>query len=308
MRLILVLGLVAAALAALVLLVDTDGVSAWAAAQQRAFQTDMARAVRALQTGQPGAWTALLAAAGAYGFVHALGPGHGKFVIGGVGMGTSVSARRLLGLALASSLAQALWAIVLVYGGFALLALSARRMTALAEDLLAPASFLAIACVGLVLAWRGLRSLAPRLRPAPAKAHAHAHEHAHHHHDHDHGACGCHAHGPSPEAVARVSSWREALALIASIAIRPCTGAIFLLVIAWQMEILAAGAAAVAVMGMGTALLTSLVALSSTAARGLTWASADRAGAITVVLPALQMLAGLVIVWMSLVLLGLAVI
>lgn len=79
-----------------------------------------------------------MGAAGAYGIVHAVGPGHGKYLVGGVGLGTSVPAVRLLAVALASSLAQALWAIVLVYGGFQLLSLSAQRMTSLAEDVLAP--------------------------------------------------------------------------------------------------------------------------------------------------------------------------
>lgn len=291
MRLIIAIVIIAAVLAAMLLLIDTSTLAAWASEQQRAFQTEMARSVRALQSGQPGALAALLGAAGAYGFVHALGPGHGKYLIGGVGLGTRVSAARLLGLALASSLAQALWAIVLVYGGFSLLALSARRMTALAEDILAPASYLAIALVGAALVWRGLRSLARK-----PEQDDHTHEH--------HADCGCHAHGPSPQDVAQLGSWRDALALIGSIAMRPCTGAIFLLVIAWQMDIRIAGAAAVAVMGMGTAALTSLVALSSTAARGITWASADRAGAIALAFPMLQALAGGLIIWMSLMLFG----
>ncbi|QPH55997.1 nickel/cobalt transporter [Pontivivens ytuae] len=292
MRLILPFILVAAAILAVSLSVDFDSVARWAAEQQRSFQNHMATAIRALRSGDAGAVAALLAAAGAYGFVHAVGPGHGKYLIGGVGLGTSVSATRLLGIALVSSLMQALWAIALVYGGFLLLEVSARQMTTLAEDILAPASYLAIAAVGLILVWRGGRALIRRNAPEPS----------HHHAEHD---CGCHSHGPSPDQVARLASWREAAVLVASIAIRPCTGAIFLLVIAWQMDIRLAGAAAVVVMGMGTAALTSIVAVSSTAARGLTFASAGGRG-MSLAVPALQIAAGAAIAWISMVTLSLS--
>ncbi len=281
---------------AITLSVDVSGVTSWAVEQQRAFQNQMASAVRALRSGEAGAVAALLGAAGAYGFVHAVGPGHGKYLIGGVGLGTAVPTTRLLGVALASSAAQAVWAIALVYGGFALLEVSARRMTALAENVLAPASYLAIAFVGLVLVWRGARRLARSASPArPHSAHR------------SHGECGCHAHGPSPDEVAALGSLRDAAMLVASIAIRPCTGAIFLLVIAWQMDIAVAGAAAVIAMGLGTAALTGLVAVSSVAARGVTFASLGRSSAVPLMASTFQLLAGFLIVWASLVLLRFAI-
>ena len=306
MRLIALVSLIAAAGLTVFLAVDFGAVMHWAAAQQRGFQDQMAGAVHALRAGQPGAIAALLAAAAAYGFVHAVGPGHGKYVIGSVGLGTSVSMGRLLGLAVASSLAQALWAIVLVYGGFSILTVSARQMTALAEDFLAPVSYIAITLVGLVLVWRGVRALAQRAAEDSDRMN---HSHHGHHHQHQHGECGCgHAHGPSVEQAAQVGSVREALVLIASIAVRPCTGAIFLLVIAWSMDIRLAGAAAVVVMGLGTAALTSLVAVSGVAARGMTFAAVGGEGVVSVAVPAVQVLPGAVIVWISLVLLSYAVI
>lgn len=273
---------------------DVNAMAAWAAHYQRGFQNDMASAVRALRMGTPGAWAALLGAAGAYGFVHAVGPGHGKYLIGGVGLGSSVSLTRLLGVAAASSLAQSLWAIVLVYGGFFLIEGSARRMTALAEDYLAPASYIAIGSVGVVLAWRGVRKIVPLM--------------GHTHHTGHGGHCECcgHSHGPSVQEVAALGSLRETAALILSIAMRPCTGAIFLLVIAWQMHIRLAGAAAVVVMGMGTAALTGLVAVSSIAARGAAFASADRSRVAVLAIPAIQVLAGILITWTSAVLLSYA--
>ena len=80
---------IAVAASAIYLSVDLSSVGAWAVDQQRGFQNQMAGAIHALRAGDPGAYFALLTAAGAYGFVHALGPGHGKYLIGGVGLGTS---------------------------------------------------------------------------------------------------------------------------------------------------------------------------------------------------------------------------
>lgn len=300
--------ILAALLGSALLAVDLGGLVRWAAEWQRAFQREMAAAVHALRSGQPGALAALLAAAGAYGFVHAVGPGHGKYLIGGAGLGSSVPVFRLLGIAIAASLAQAFWAILLVYGGFSLLELTAPRMTALTEDYLAPASYAAIAAIGAVFVWRGVWALVRKhaQRAGGAVHHTHGQSHGHSHaHDHSHSHdCGCHAHGPSPAEVAGLRSARDVAALIVSIAMRPCTGALFLLVIAWQMEIRLAGALAVIVMGMGTAALTSLVAVSSIAARGLAVASFSDTGAMARAIPSLQIVAGSLILWMSLSLLG----
>ena len=288
---------IAVAASAIYLSVDLASLGAWAVDQQRGFQNQMAGAIHALRAGDPGAYFALLTAAGAYGFVHALGPGHGKYLIGGVGLGTSVRVSKLLIIAFFSSVLQALWAIFLVYGGLSLFALSVSRMTAIAEDVFTPVSYLAIAFVGAILIWRGVRDL-PRRGP---ETHAHDHDH-----DHGHHTCGCCAHAPTPEEVAKLGSLRDALLLIGSIAIRPCTGAMFLLIIAWQMDILMAGAVAVIVMGLGTAGLTCLVAVSSVAARSVTFASAGGFGSMALAMPALQILMGGVIMWISLILLRIA--
>ncbi len=129
MRLTLAFAALCAVIVGVFLVADLDALPRWAVQEQRNVQNQIASAVRALQSGDTGALTTLFSAAAAYGFFHAVGPGHGKVLIGGVGLGTSVSARRLLSISLISSLLQACWAIALVYGGFLLLDLSAQRMT-----------------------------------------------------------------------------------------------------------------------------------------------------------------------------------
>lgn len=262
-----------------------DTIARWAALNQREVQGDMAGAIRALKGGEAGALLALMGLAFAYGFFHAAGPGHGKMLIGGYGLGRRVPALRLSVIALASSLAQAGTAIGLVYGGIFLLDWTRERVQGIAEDWLAPASYAAIAALGLWLVWRGLSGL----RAAPARQ-------GHHDHPHGHGEhCG-HAHGPTVEEVARVTSLRDAVLLVGGIALRPCTGAIFLLIICWRLGVDAAGIAGALAMALGTATVTVAVALVSSTARESALAGFASGPAARRVLPALELSAGALIV------------
>lgn len=294
----------------------------WAAAGQRSAQEAMAGAVRAIRTGAPGAIWTLLALCFAYGVFHAAGPGHGKVLIGGYGMARRVPFARLAGLAVAASLAQATVAVALVYILVAVLDWTRERLVGTAEGVLLTAGHLAVAGVGLWLVWRGLRGLSRRLRPVPASApahtyhhhdhphdaqhdhhghqhapHAHAHPHGHPHHVHDETCT--HAHGPTLEQAAAVTTWREAAALIGGIAIRPCSGALFLLIVTWQMGIGAAGIAGAYAMGFGTALVTLGVAALSVMAREGALATVAP-GRLALAIPVLELVVGATVVVLSL--------
>ena len=245
-------------------LVPWARITYWAARLQHDFQTDMSRALRAVRAGEPAALLALCTATAAYGVVHAIGPGHGKVLLGGAALASGATYRRLAILTLISSLAQGATAILLVGGLVFGLRIGARDAAALTETWLAPLSAAAIAAIGLVLVLRGLRALG-RVRNGQA-----AHHHHDHHRDHDQETCGCgHAHAPSIEAVQSLGSLREAAAIVASIAIRPCTGALFVLVIAARFDAFAAGCLAVLAMALGTAATTLTVAAGGRLARGL---------------------------------------
>ncbi|MEH7827600.1 nickel/cobalt transporter [Gemmobacter denitrificans] len=227
----------------------------WAELAGRAVQRDLAGAVRAIASGNPGAVAGLLGLCFAYGFLHAAGPGHGKMLIGAFGVARRVPMARLVVLALLSSLAQATVAVAVVYALVLGAGWARTKVEGVAETVFLPFSHAMIAAIGLWLVWRGWQGLRRQTAPQP-QAH-----HDHHHHEHDED-CGCgHAHAPSLDQVAAVTGWRDAAALIAAVALRPCSGALFLLVVSWQMGIAAAGVAGAYAMGLGTALVTIAVAV-----------------------------------------------
>src|SRR5437773_2058004 len=135
--------------------------------------------------------------------------------------------------------------------------------------------------------------------PAPAMAAAHHHDHhdhghdhghhdhGHHHdghhphldhahdHDHSHGDghvrdehCG-HSHGPTPDQLAGPGGWRRGLGAIFAVGLRPCSGAILVLVFALAQGLFWAGIAATFVMGLGTAITVATIAIVAVSARGL---------------------------------------
>jgi nickel/cobalt transporter (NicO) family protein len=202
------------------------------------------------------------------GVLHAAGPGHGKLVIGGYALARRVPVGRLAGLALAASLAQAAVAVVLVYALLAALGFGRATVEGVADRWIAPVGHALIAGLGLWLVWRGARGLAA----TPHHPDDHDHDHHHHHHDHaehghEHGPHCNHAHGPTLDQVEKVQGWRDGLALVVGIAMRPCSGALLVLVLTWQLGIAVAGVFGAFAMGLGTAMVTVGAALLAVWAR-----------------------------------------
>ncbi len=98
--------------------------------------------------------------------------------------------------------------------------------------------------------------------------HGHGHDH-HHHHGDEHASAWGHAHGPEPQDLAGPGGWRRGLSAIVAVGLRPCSGAILVLVFALAQGMLWAGVAATFVMGLGTAITVAAIATLAVGAREL---------------------------------------
>jgi nickel/cobalt transporter (NicO) family protein len=279
---------------------QVGGIVGWLLTKQSEFYREMSSTIRAAKSDGSAVWT-LLAISFAYGIFHAAGPGHGKAVISSYLVANQETARRGIVLSFASALMQSLVAVVIVAICAWLLNATARTMCG-AEKIIEIASYALIAAFGARLVWTkggGFFRALQAERPKPAMAlaahdhghhghdhrhHDHSHAHAAHHdhvrddghgHDHAHGAdhvhdehCG-HSHGPLPSELAGPGGWRRGFGAIFAVGIRPCSGAILVLVFALAQGLFWAGIAATFVMGLGTAITVATIAVIAVSAKDL---------------------------------------
>jgi nickel/cobalt transporter (NicO) family protein len=214
--------------------------------QQRALQRELATAVQQLRRGESLAPLYTLALIGfLYGVFHAIGPGHGKVVISSYLVATGSAMRRGVLLAFVASFVQALSAIALVAIMAMLLNVSSRETTARVQ-------ILEMVSYSLVIAL-GLWLMAGTLRAIWTGNSADC--------GHDHGHHGHPEFGPPPEGRGRF------LALVGSIGIRPCSGAVIILLFALAQGLFWAGVGATFAMALGTAITVSLIAVLTVVSR-----------------------------------------
>jgi ABC-type nickel/cobalt efflux system permease component RcnA len=160
---------------------------------------------------------------------------------------------------------------------------------------MAPLSYAAIGLIGLWLVARGARKLWRRPQTRPGGAHAHSHEKG------SEGACGScgHRHGPTVEEAGEVSSLRDAALLVAAVAIRPCTGALFLLILTWRMDLVWQGIAGAVAMALGTASVTVAVAVAAVTMREGALAQFAGGSGAARALPLIEIGAGAVVALIS---------
>jgi ABC-type nickel/cobalt efflux system permease component RcnA len=270
---------------------QVGGIVGWLLAKQSEFYREISSTIRAAKSDGSAVWT-LLAISFAYGIFHAAGPGHGKAVISSYLVANQETARRGIALSFASALMQSLVAVVIVAVCAWLLNATAKTMCG-AERAIEIASYALIAAFGARLVWtkgggfmRALQAKRPALAMAAAHhghghddhhhgdSHSHTHvAHGHDHAGHDHGHvhdehCG-HSHGPSPSELAGPGGWRRGLGAIFAVGVRPCSGAILVLVFALAQGLFWAGIAATFAMGLGTAITVAAIAVVAVSAKDL---------------------------------------
>ena len=217
----------------------------WILSVQSGFYGSLQAGVRAVKENGSAIWSLLLVGF-AYGVFHAAGPGHGKGVISAYLVADEKALRKGFALSLAAALVQALVAIAIVSLVNIALRATASTMNKLAMNV-ELASFIAVALLGAVIAWRkagkllGVMALA-RNPYGPAQE------------DCDH------VHMPPPEELDRLTRLRDMAGVAIAAGIRPCAGALIVLVFALSQGLFAAGIAATFAMALGTALTTSAIA------------------------------------------------
>lgn len=240
-----------------------DRVTIWIYQQQRAFHRELTDHLRELSN--TGNWTVAFALVGAsflYGFFHAAGPGHGKAVMTGYLVTHRETVLRGIKLAVAAAFCQGLVAIIIVYGLVSLAGWLPRE-TQSAIVWSERASFALVALIGAFLLLRGARSLYRRLRASHQSSCRNGHSHDDEHDE----SCG-HVHMPSANTVAAASDLKTMIGVVLSIGIRPCTGAVIVLVFAKAVSLAWVGVFAVLAMSAGTALAIGSMAAAAVGLRG----------------------------------------
>ncbi|MFD2177203.1 nickel/cobalt transporter [Veronia pacifica] len=250
---------------------------------------------------------ALIALSFGYGVFHAIGPGHGKAVIVTYLGTNKESIGKGIAISLAAAVMQSVIAIILVSALARVLKFKLVDVQNYGNDvaLVSYALVILLGAMLIFSSIFRLTKLRQSLKRADSHSqvqsdqhasHRHAHgdhsqehhhhghgdhqSHEHHSHDHDghehhshtshahshhdHGAgCGCsHAH----VAEENQSIW-QTLVVIMSMGFRPCSGAIVVLIYAHLVGVYSYGVIATLMMGLGTGLSVSLIAIATLYAR-----------------------------------------
>ena len=207
---------------------------------QMQLQRRLAKTVREMKASDSMTPVAMLALLGfLYGIFHAVGPGHGKVVIASYLLANESQVRRGVQLAFLSSVAQAIPAIALV-GALAILLDMSRLETTNKTRWLEIVSYGLITALG---AWMFVSAL---------RGKACGHDHGAVHTGDDTSARGPRAHLFAP---------------VLAIGIRPCSGAVIILLFTLAQGIFLAGIGATFAMAVGTAITVAALAIFTVMSR-----------------------------------------
>jgi ABC-type nickel/cobalt efflux system permease component RcnA len=258
---------------------EIGGITGWVLAKQAMFYRALSGMIRLAKTDGTALW-GLMGISFLYGIFHAAGPGHGKALISSYLVANEETWRRGITLSFASAVMQSLTAVAIVGVAAVMLGATAKLMGETVR-VIEIVSYGLIMLLGARLLWvkgrafvsavRANRTNAKFVQPEPCHCDGSGHEHVHNHdHDEDDDFLpGCHVHGPEPQALAGPGGWRRGWEAIVAIGLRPCSGAIIVLVFALAQGLFWAGIASTLVMGLGTAVTVAAIATLAVGAKGV---------------------------------------
>jgi nickel/cobalt exporter len=318
-----------------------SGLMAWIFARQAAFYRSLSTFIRASKDDGAAMWS-LFGISFLYGVFHAVGPGHGKAVISSYLVANEETWRRGVVLSFVSAAIQSVVAIVVVAIAAVLLGATAKAI-GLTVHIVETVSYVLVILIGLRLLFvkgcgfliacreliskkapgkttasssdqsktfhrhdHGLDATAMRCEQCHDGGHA-QHVHRPHCHDHDHHASAWgHAHGPEPAELAGIGGWRRGLSAVIAVGLRPCSGAIIVLIFALAQDLFWTGIGATLLMGLGTAITVAAIATVAVGARNVAKRIATaRSGLGMLMMRAIEVgAAGLIVAFGGLLLVG----
>ncbi len=265
------------------------GFTGWILAQQGWLEHELSLGVRAARLSSGALWW-LAGMSFVYGVFHAAGPGHGKAVLSSYMVANERALRRGIALSFAAALLQGCVAILLIGVMTLILHATAERMKN-AASLVETVSFLTIVVLGLGLTWRKGSALrrawlasrdlwlpsggGPLFVPAASAfalpnggsltfsstADAAPRRFACDPADVEHPVDCRHCHAPDPRRLAAARfDWKNAAVTVLAAGLRPCSGAILVLVFAFAQGVFSVGVVSVLAMSFGVAITTSALA------------------------------------------------
>lgn len=271
------------------------GIAGWVLGKQAMFYRSLSGMIRLAKSDGTALW-GLMGISFLYGIFHAAGPGHGKALISSYLVANEETWRRGITLSFASAVMQSLTAVAIVSVAAVMLGATAKLMGETVR-VIEIVSYGLIILLGARLPWVKGRGFVSALRTYRTNAkfvqrghehcdanvhcrqhHDHSgdlgtHEHVHNHaHDGEEDADflpGGHVHGPEPQALVGPGGWRRGWEAIVAVGLRPCSGAIIVLVFALAQGLFWAGIVSTFVMGLGTAITVAAIATLAVGAKGV---------------------------------------
>lgn len=230
---------------------------------QKAFNLQLSSSLNQLGQQHQEAGITLILISFFYGIFHAIGPGHGKFILTSYLALEQSKLKRAVKISLASSIVQGIVAILLVSIIIVAFTLS-RTYFNLTLKWVERGSFMLMILLGvywIYQAWQGIRPPKLQIRKiSPMQMSQEKTPLVSHHIHHEHCGCG-HQHLPSSVQMNQSTGWKSQLFLILSIGLRPCSGAILVLFLSYTLNIYLWGILATLMMALGTGITLTIFAL-----------------------------------------------
>lgn len=260
-----------------------NGFIQWCLAAQIALHRYLVMYLLQLNNHQYSGGLWLLTGSFLYGVLHAVGPGHGKFIVT-----TYLSTNKESELAarvvpFLGSLMQGVSAILFVFILAVGLNLASGDIST-SRWYVEKISAVLIVTFGAFIIYQALKSLKPQRMTIRSLAPLHQHGEQ----------CGCGHHGVGADLTR--GDWKTRLGVMLAIGARPCSGAIMILMFSNALGIVTWGIAAVMAMSLGTALSIMGLSLAVRYARERTVSYFDNGTSLSWLVPVCKIAGGVVLI------------